>query len=62
MKVVAAKGTKCPMEGKPRQYIDDRAGADVPETTYYRRLLADGSLVHKTTGGAKAEDKKGAKS
>jgi len=44
MKVQAKTGTRCPMESNPRQYITDTA-ADVPETTYYRRLLEEGSLV-----------------
>lgn len=45
MKVQAAPGQKCPMEGKPRSFITDAAGVDVPDTSYYRRLLKDGSLV-----------------
>lgn len=45
MKVMAAKGRKCPKEGKPREYIGDAEVVEVPDTTYYRRLVADGSLV-----------------
>ncbi len=46
MKVLAAKGTRCPMEGKPRQYITDaEPGQNVPESAYYKRLVKDGSLV-----------------
>lgn len=46
MKVIAAKGLKCPKEGKPREYITDTESVDVPEgSTYYRRLINDGSLV-----------------
>lgn len=45
IKVIAAPGTKCPKEGKPREYITDQEATDVPETTYYRRLLGDGSLI-----------------
>lgn len=46
MKVIAAKGLKCPKEGKPREYITDSEPVDVPEgSTYYRRLVNDGSLV-----------------
>ena len=48
MKVIAKPGTKCPMEGQPKKYITDSRGADVPDTAYYRRLVADGSL--KTEG------------
>jgi len=44
MKVVAKQGAKCPMEGKPRDYIGDTP-AEVPESSYYLRLIADGSLV-----------------
>jgi hypothetical protein len=47
MKVIAQKGTKCPMEGKPREYITDSKAVDVPETSYYKRLINDGSLVLK---------------
>ncbi len=45
MKVVAAKGLKCPREDNPRDYITDDAIAEVPESAYYLRLVADGSLV-----------------
>jgi hypothetical protein len=46
MKVHAAPGRKCPMADNPRKYItDDAGGTDVPDTAYYRRLIADGSLV-----------------
>ena len=45
MKVSAKKGTKCPMEGKPRKYISDTLVVEVADTTYYRRLITDGSLV-----------------
>jgi hypothetical protein len=45
MIVVSAPGTRCPKEGKPREYIDADASQDVPDTTYYRRLVADGSLL-----------------
>lgn len=55
MKVTAAPGLMCPMEGKPREYInDDPKGVVVPDTSYYQRLLDDGSLVLvpvKTKGG-----------
>ena len=45
MKVKAAKGLQCPMEGKPREYITDNKAVDVPDSPYYRRMLDDGSLV-----------------
>ncbi len=44
MKVMAKPGTRCPMEGKPRDYIGD-APVEVPESSYYLRLIADGSLI-----------------
>jgi len=46
MKLKAAPGLQCPMEGKPREYInDDPKGVVVPDTSYYQRLVDDGSLV-----------------
>lgn len=46
MKVKAAAGLQCPMENSPREYInDDPAGVEVPDTSYYHRLVVDGSLV-----------------
>lgn len=45
MKVKAAKGLQCPMEGKPREYITDSKAVEVADSAYYRRLLEDGSLV-----------------
>ena len=56
LKVTAAPGARCPIEGRPREYITDTAAVEVPHTTYYLRLLADGSLV-KATGGNKKEVK-----
>lgn len=50
MKVKAAPGLKCPMENRHREYITDSEAVDVPDTSYYRRLVVDGSLV-------KADDK-----
>lgn len=44
MKVIAPPGLKCPMEGRPRDYITDEVPVTVPETAYYLRLVADGSL------------------
>jgi len=57
MKVIAAPGTQCPMEDKPKTYITDAETVDVPETAYYLRLIADGSLV--LTPGAAQKAKKG---
>jgi len=46
MKVMAKPGSRCPKEGKPREYItDDPKGVEVPESSYYNRLVKDGSLV-----------------
>jgi hypothetical protein len=45
MNVIAKKGTQCPKEGKPREYITDSIPVEVPESTYYRRLIRDGSLI-----------------
>jgi hypothetical protein len=45
MKVLAAPGLKCPKETNHRDYIDDKTPFDAPDTSYYRRLVADGSLV-----------------
>jgi hypothetical protein len=45
MKVLAAPGTRCPMEGNPRKYIGDAEPAEVPESAYYKRLVGDGSLI-----------------
>ena len=46
MRVKAAPGLMCPKEGSPREYInDDPKGVVVPDTSYYQRLLCDGSLL-----------------
>lgn len=52
MLVQAKKGARCPKERKNREYITDREPVDVPESAYYLRLIADGSLVEiaKTSG------------
>ena len=63
MKVKAAPGTKCPMEGKPREYITGKEAVDVPGSSYYKRLVNDGSLVLDTsTASAPAPEKKEVKS
>lgn len=48
MKVKAKEGTKCPKEGKPRQYIEGAEFVTVADTAYYKRLVRDGSLVLET--------------
>ena len=45
MLVKAAPGTKCPKEGNPKQYITDSVAIEVPQTIYYRRRIADNSLI-----------------
>jgi len=55
MNVIAKPGTKCPKEGKARDYITDSAAADVPNTIYYRRLIVDGSLIRVPEAPAKAK-------
>ena len=59
MNVIATRGTKCPMEGKPREYITDTLVVNVPDTTYYQRLIMDGSLIKvpETPPKAKQADK-----
>ncbi len=52
MKVKAAPGIKCPMEGQPRKYITDAEAVDVPYTAYYIRRVNDGSLVAGTDAQA----------
>lgn len=55
MKLKAADGLQCPMEDDPKKYIsDDPKGTVVPDTSYYQRLVDDGSLeqvLAKTTKG-----------
>lgn len=45
MKVTAAPGMQCPKEENPRSYITDNKAVEVPESAYYLRLIADGSLI-----------------
>ena len=45
MYVKSAPGSRCPMEQNPREYISDTEASDIPDTTYYRRLVDDGSLI-----------------
>lgn len=60
MIVQAAPGAKCPKEGKPREYITDNTPVEVPDSAYYIRLVADGSLIKSSTTVDNA-DKKGGK-
>lgn len=53
MKVVSKPGTMTPKEGKYREYITDKDPVEVPETAYYMRLVADGSLIEVKTKGGK---------
>lgn len=52
--VQSSPGTRTPMEGAPRDYIDDKTPREVPATTYYARLLTDGSLVQVAPASAPA--------
>lgn len=45
MLVKALPGEKCPKEGAPRQYITESLAVDVPDTSYYRRLVRESSLL-----------------
>lgn len=47
-------GLKCPREGQHRSYITDEAkGTSVSDSAFYRRLVAEGSLILcKETAGA----------
>lgn len=43
-RVIAAPGLRVPREDNPRTYIE-ATPADVPDSTYYRRRLANGELL-----------------
>lgn len=43
-RVIAAPGLRVPREDNPRTYIESTP-ADVPDSTYYRRRLANGELL-----------------
>jgi hypothetical protein len=45
MLVQSVPGSRCPKEGKPREYITDQTPEEVPDSAYYIRLVADGSLI-----------------
>jgi hypothetical protein len=46
MRVVAKQGRLCPRQDPRDPPINDREPVDVPETTYYRRRIVDGSLIY----------------
>ncbi|WP_295756020.1 DUF2635 domain-containing protein [Undibacterium sp.] len=46
--LIAAAGLSVPMEDKPRSYITDAAGVEVPDSPYYQRRLADGDVLPAT--------------
>ena len=45
MKVKAAPGIQVPKEDKPREFITDAEAVEVPTSTYYLRIVADGDLI-----------------
>lgn len=47
MKVKAADGLRVPKEKRVNSYITTQL-VNVPDTLYYRRLVADGDLIMKT--------------
>lgn len=51
MLVQSVPGSRCPKEGKPREYITDQTPEDVPDSAYYLRLVADGSLIPVSPAG-----------
>lgn len=44
MLVKSVSDSRCPKEGNPREYITDQTPEEVPDSAYYLRLVADGSL------------------
>jgi hypothetical protein len=46
MRVVAKQGCVCPRQDHRDPPINDKIPAEVPDTAYYRRRIADGSLVY----------------
>ena len=51
MLVKSVPGSRCPKEGNPRVYITDQTPEEVPDSAYYIRLVADGSLIPASNGG-----------
>lgn len=60
MLVKSIQGAQCPKENNPRDYITDTEPVEVPDTTYYRRLVTEGSLIE-VPAEAETTDKKGGK-
>jgi hypothetical protein len=58
MLVQSAPGTRCPKEGKPKEYITDQTAEEVPDSAYYIRLVADGSLIPADAPVEKQKDAK----
>ncbi|MFV2030596.1 DUF2635 domain-containing protein [Neisseria sp. S1] len=54
IKVTAADGLRVPKEGRPHDYIGQEA-TEVPDTLYYRRLIADGDLIVTTDAAKKGK-------
>lgn len=61
MKVKAAPGIQVPKEDKPREFITDAETVEVPASTYYLRLLADGDLLSADAANVGQRDKTTAK-
>lgn len=61
MKVKAAPGIQVPKEDKPREFITDAEAVEVPASTYYLRLLADGDLLPAAAANVGQRDKTSAK-
>jgi hypothetical protein len=59
--VKAAPGLKCPQADRPREYITDSEPAEVPDSAYYLRLVADGSLVTVSGKGTGKSRERGTK-
>ena len=45
LRVIAKSGCACPREDPRSGVIKDDAAVEVPNTAYYRRRIADGSLL-----------------
>ncbi|MBP5056343.1 hypothetical protein [Pseudomonas chlororaphis] len=61
MHVIAAPGHQVPKQDDPYAYIGDAESVDVPDTSYYRRRITAGELLHgKKARGSAKEPAKGA--
>lgn len=45
LRVKAIAGIRVPREGQPQRHITDSQEAEVVDSAYYRRRIADGDLV-----------------